>query len=803
MMSCRAGVRSAVAPRLSKSTGQRVLSGLAVLIAIVAMLAVAALGSADAQAQGGAMIREIQVTGTQRIEPETVKHYLTLKAGQRYDAGNADDSVKALFATGLFRDVHIALKGNAVVVEVAESPLINRVAFEGAKEVSTDTLAKEVQLKASRAYTSARAQADVQRILSVYQRQGHYAAQVDAKIIELDHNRVDLVFEISEGPDTKVVGVNFIGNASFSDAALRSAITTTESNILDFLRPTSIYDPDRLNFDRELLRRFYLKNGFADMRIVSASADVDQDKKGFFLTFTIDEGPRYTYGSVDVEVTLKSLNAEALRKRVRGNPGDIYNAEQVEKNVEALTGAVADQGEPFGQVRPRVERDPILRTISIVYVIEQGQREYIERIEITGNTVTRDDVIRREFRIAEGDAYNKVMVDKARLRLVKLGFFKTVKITKEKGSKPDRTILTVTVEEQQTGEFSFAAGYSTANGIIGDVTYTERNLMGTGQYLQIQLTGSLSGTEGLTVSWTEPRFLDRNMAFGVDAFIKNSDYTAASGYTIAGYEDFRVGGSLRLDFPMTDELSIGFNYTLMLDDVYNLDPNASLAVKEMAGAAIISSVGYNMIYDTRDNKKKPTRGFYFKGTEDFAGAGGDVDYIRSTADMRAYYPISQDITLAGRMQGGTIMGWGGQNVRVVDAFYKGGETIPGFAAAGLGPRDATTGDALGGTTFYSATAELRFPLPFLPQDIGLSGAIYTAAGSVFGTDAMKSAAAYVAKNGGTNNLVIQDSSALRSSVGASLIWDSPVGPLRADFSDVLTKAPGDKTQVFGFGYSPW
>jgi outer membrane protein insertion porin family len=361
----------------------------------------------------------------------------------------------------------------------------------------------------------------------------------------------------------------------------------------------------------------------------------------------------------------------------------------------------------------------------------------------------------------------------------------------------------VTVEEQQTGELSFAAGYSTANGVIGDITYTERNLMGTGQYLQVKLDGSVSGAEGITVSWTEPRFLDRNLSFGVDAFVKNSDYTQASGYTVAGYEDFRVGGGLRFGVPVTDEFSVGFNYTLMLDDVYNLDPNASLAVKQIAGEAIISSAGYNLIYDTRDNKKKPTRGFYFKETQDFAGVGGDVDYLRSTAEMRAYYPVSDDIVLAGRTQGGTIMGLGGQGVRVVDAFYKGGETIPGFASAGLGPRDAATGDALGATTFYSATTELRFPIPFIPQDLGLSGAIYTAAGSAFGTDAQKFAATYAASHGTTNNLVIQDSSALRSSVGASLVWDSPIGPLRADFSDVLTTAPQDKTQVFGFGYSPW
>ncbi|MBI4725377.1 MAG: outer membrane protein assembly factor BamA, partial [Rhodomicrobium sp.] len=665
------------------------------------------------------------------------------------------------------------------------------------------SLSAEVQTKPRGTYTSARVQADVQRILELYRRQGYYTAQVDAKLIELDHNRVDLVFEIREGPETKVVAINFVGNKSFSDTELRGAITTTQSSILDFLKATSVYDPDRLNLDRELLRRFYVKNGFADMRVVSAIADTDPEKKGFFLTFTVDEGPRYTFGALDLEVTLRSLNTESLRSHVSGQPGDIYNAELIDKTVEALTVAAAAKGAPFAQVRPRVERDPARRTISVVYVIEQGPRIYIDRINIVGNTRTEDSVIRREFRVAEGDAYNKVMAEAGRQRLLKLGLFKSVKIGKEPGPAPDRVNLNVAVEEDSTGALSFAAGYSSSQGVIGEVSYTERNLMGTGQFLELKLSGSLSNDGSFNVSWTEPHFLDSNVSFGVDAFVRNTDYTASSGRIAAGYEDFRVGGSLRLGLALSDDLQIAPNYTLMMDNVYNTDSNASLAVKQIEGTAAVSSVGYSLIYDTRDNRKRPSRGFYFKGTQDFAGAGGDVNYIRTAASMRAYYPISQDITLAGRTMAGTIMGWGGQDVRVVDGFYKGGETIPGFAAAGLGPRDATTGDALGGTTLYSATADLRFPIPFVPQDLGLSGAVFTSAGALFGTDAQKFARAYAAQHGISNTLAVQDTSALRSSAGASLIWDSPVGALRVDFAGVLTKAPFDKTQVINFGYAGW
>ncbi|ADP72150.1 outer membrane protein assembly complex, YaeT protein [Rhodomicrobium vannielii ATCC 17100] len=785
----------------------KIAAGLVAWLLILGVFVAVTSFARDARAaSNGAMIRTVKVVGASRIEPETVQHYISLKPGDRYDPAKADDSIKALFQTGLFRDASLTMQGGALVVKVAENPLVARVAFEGAKDVTSDTLAKEVQLNAGGTFSKARAETDVQRILTAYRRQGYYTAQVEAKTIDREHDRIDVVFEITEGPQIKVVGINFIGNASFSDAELRGEITTTESGLLDFLRNSSVYDPDRLNLDREMLRRFYVKSGFADMRVLSATADVDSDKvdaekKGFFVTFTLDEGARYTFGNLDVEATAHGLDAKALAASIKGKPGDIYNAELVDRSVEALTKAAAEAGAPFAQVRPRIDRDPVRRTISVAFVVEDGPRAYVERVEISGNTATKDEVIRREFRVAEGDAYNKVIVEQGRLRVMRTGFFKDVKVEKQPGSAPDRVDLALKVTEAETGNLGFALGYSSNDGIIGEVEYTERNLMGTGQYLQVKLSGSLSGNGAFNVSWTEPRFLDRNVSFGVDAFVKSADYTESAGYTVAGYKDFRVGGTTRFGFPITEEFSTGVNYTLMMDRVYGVDDDASLAVKQIKGTSVISSIGYNMIYDTRDNRKKPTRGFYFKGVQDLAGAGGDVNYIRSTSEARAYYPISQEIVLAGRAQAGNITGWGGQSVRVVDAFYKGSETIAGFKS--FGPRDATTGYALGGTQFYSATAELRFPLPFVPSDLGLSGAVFASAGTMFGTDAASFAKAYAAANGTSNTLVTTNSSKLRASTGFSLIWDSPLGPLRADIATVLSKANGDKTQTFGFGYAGW
>ena len=758
-------------------------------------------GDLSAHAQG--VIQNIRVEGNKRVEPETVRSYLTFTAGDAYDPAQIDESLKALFATGLFQDVRIRREGSTVVVVVEENPIVARVAFEGNREVEDDTLASEVQLKARAVYTRARVQADVQRILDVYRRQGYYAAAVNPKIINLDNNRIDVVFEINEGPTTKIRAINFIGNEAFSDSQLRFVISTTQTNLLSFLKGTNIYDPDRLSLDRELLRQFYLKNGYADARILSATADLDRDGRGFFVTFTISEGERYRFGAIDVESALPSLNVDALRGSILTRAGRVYNAEKVEKTVEALTIAVSQQGYAFGQVRPRFERDEATHTMGIVYVIEEGPRIYIERINVVGNFRTEDKVIRREFRLAEGDAYNRLLVEAARKRLRGLGFFKSVDIDTDPGSAPDRVVLTVKVEEQPTGELSFGAGYSTSEGVIGDVSITERNLMGKGQYVRLGFSGSLERAQ-VDFAFTEPRFLDRNMAAGFDAFYKTVDLTS-----VASFSERDAGGDVRLGFPIADNTQLGLRYKFENEDIFNVSSNASLAVKQSEGSVNVSSIGYTVAYDTRNLPQSPTSGVFASFSQDFAGIGGDVDYLRSVADARGYYPITNKITLVGRVQGGDILGWGGQDVRLTDLFFKGGETIRGFQRAGFGPRDAcedpTTGDrlphntcsrdALGGELFWATTAEVRFPFPFVPENLGMQGAVFVDAGSLW--DPSQLALNAVNQEGS----FIFDSSQVRLSTGFSLIWQSPLGPLRADFAEALLKADFDRTELFRFGAS--
>lgn len=737
-------------------------------------------GVAYAQASNG-VIRAIKIEGNRRVERETVRSYLTFNEGDVYDAEQVDESLKALFATNLFADVRIQQRRTTVIITVIENPVINQVAFEGNKEVDDDTLQSEVQLKTRSVYTRARVQSDVQRILDVYQRQGLFAASVQPKIIKLKHNRVDLVYEINEGPSTKVRSINFIGNKAFDDGQLRSVIRTTETNFMSFLKPTNVYDPDRLNVDRELIRLFYLKNGYADVRIISAIADLDREGEGFFITFTIEEGEQYNFGDIEIETSLASVDPAALKDKLLTKKGRIYNATLIDKSVEVVTLDVAQSGFAFARVRPKADRDPVSRTISLKYTVEQGPRVYIERININGNVRTRDYVIRREFRVAEGDAYNRLIVNNARARLMSLGFFKSVKIAQEAGSAQDRIVLNVNVVEQATGEFSIGGGYSTQEGVIADISLTERNLLGRGQFLRLKLSGSLERGQ-IDLSFTEPKFLDRNLAAGFDIFHKEVDLSSESSF-----ESRKTGFKLRVGLPLTDRVRFSTYYSFVRDEIFNVDEDdATLAIIQAEGQSNVSSVGYALTFDTRNLKNNPTKGLYFKFSQEFAGVGGDVEFLRTTGEARGYYPIAKGFTLVGRATAGYITGFNDEEVRLIDHFYKGGETIRGFDRAGIGPRDEN-GNALGGTAFYAGTVELRFPFPYITEEFGISGAVFADGGSLFDAESVAGVP------------VFGDDAEIRASAGGSVLWASPLGPLRADVAYVLQSDDVDEEEIFRFG----
>lgn len=754
------------------------------------------IGATQAEA---VTIRKIAVYGNKRVEVETVLSYLQFVSGDQYDLYKVDNSLKSLFATGLFADVNISRKGGVVTVRVVENPIINKVVFEGNNEVDDATLASEVQLKPRAVYTKARVQSDTQRVLDVYQRQGLFTANVEPKIIKIDHNRINLVFEVTEGSKTTVKNINFIGNRAFSDSQLRDIVTTSETSLFSFMSSSNIYDPDRLNLDRELLRQNYIKNGYADARVISAVADLAPDGQNFFITFTIDEGELYRFGNIDLETSLTSLDPEMMRAKITTFPGEIYNASKIDKTTEAITVKAAEEGFAFAQVRPVVHRDPLARTIDINFIVEQGPRVYIERIDITGNSRTRDYVIRREFRLAEGDAYNRLMVKQAKTRLQALGYLKKVTVRRSRGSTSDRVVLNVSVLEDSSGELGFSAGYSSADGVIGDVSITERNLMGRGQFLQLKLKGSLTGKGQINLSFTEPRFLDQNLAAGFDIFHRIADLSDSSGY-----EKIETGGKLRLGMPLTDEIRLSTYYRFLRREITDVNTGEEDRLKalgiEDGDVKITSAVGYGLSYDTRNHFKKPTRGLYASLAQEFAGVGGDKQYIRTIAEGRAYYPITDSITFASRIMGGHISGWGSKKLDSSDGFTSNADLVRGFEAGGFGARsfDDTSGNgkwdagetyesAVGTEAFVGISAEIRFPFPFVPDNLGISGAVFADAGMLF--DPVRNA-----------DTVIDDDT-IRSSVGASLLWDSPMGPLRMDFAYALTKEDYDRTQVFSFGAS--
>ena len=732
-----------------------------------------------------------------------------------------------------------------------QGPLINRVAIEGNSKVDKALLEGVLQVRARTPVNQAAIDADVQSILEVYRRQGRGLAQVTPRIVDLPNGRVDVVYTIVEGDKTGVKEIRFVGNSRISSGRLRSIMQTTETNILSFLKSSDVYDPDRLSNDLELIRRYYLKNGYADFRIVSSDVTFDANAGGYVVTIAVEEGEQYRVGNISIDSRVPGVDAEALRGDLSISAGSVYSADAVEKSVQAMTKTVARQGNPFVLVRPVGTRDPASRTVNLGYVVEEGPHIYIERINIRGNTRTRDYVVRREFDLGEGDAYNQVMIDRAERRLNNLGYFKQVRISNEPGSSADRVIVNVDVEDQSTGAFSISGGYSTADGFIGEVSVTETNFLGRGQF--VRLAGQLGQrSNGVDFSFTEPYFLGYRMAAGIDLFSKFSDQTRYSRY-----ENRMTGGQLRLGLPFTEELTITARYSLYQQELeipndedkpYNdcsfpipgvttatnclTNGEASLAIKESQGKTITSLAGLTFNYNTLDSTRDPRNGFYAEVKTDFAGLGGDSRYFRATGDARYYHELFEDIVGIARVQGGHIMGLGdnggdGADLRIVDHFFMGPSLVRGFATNGLGPRDISSPDAnanaIGGTTYFGGSLEVQFPIFGLPRELGLKGAVFADAGTLFGyegpTQFNVGGGSIFDPDGGEvcervsgqpqNCIEVLDSHKIRSSVGASILWSSPLGPIRFDYAFALskeegvlredgTRVGGDRTQAFRF-----
>jgi outer membrane protein insertion porin family len=829
----------------------RVRGGMLAALIMLAAPVAATLVASPAFAQA---VSSIQVEGNRRVEVETIRSYFKPGPGGRLDQARIDDGLKALIETGLFQDVRISQPGGRLVVTVVENPVIGRIAFEGNKKVKDEQLSAEIQSKPRGTLSRPMVQSDAQRIAEIYRRSGRYDIRVNPEIIEQPNNRVDLVFTITEGSKTGVKSVEFVGNSAYSSYRLKDIIKTHESNLLSFLGGGDVYDPDRVEADRDLIRRFYLKHGFADVQVVAALTEYDPEKKGFLVTFKIEEGQQYRVATVNFASSIGTLDGNSLSSFSRVYVGSLYNAEALEKSVEEMQIEASRRGYAFAIVRPRGDRNFEAHTVSITFAIDEGPRTYIERINVRGNTRTRDYVIRREFDISEGDAYNRALVDRAERRLKNLDFFKSVKITTEPGSSSDRVVLVVDLEEKSTGDFSVSGGYSTTDGALAEVSISERNFLGRGLFAKASVTYG-QYARGYSLSLVEPYLLDYRVALGLDFFQRQQ---LANNFISYGTKT--IGFSPRLGFGLREDLSLQLRYSIYQQEIqlpanlancnnnpangllaFNPSPafaasqtppidlaatnglgcyfdgEASLPVRKelQAGKTLTSAVGYTLNYNTLDNNKNPTDGLIVDFKQDFAGVGGDVRYLKSAVDAKYYSPLVADIVGLIHVQGG-ILNSVGSDIRMLDHFQMGPNLVRGFAPNGIGPRDLNpfgTNDALGGTKYWGASAELQMPFWFLPKEVGLKGSVYADAGSLYDYKGPTSWAATNEVNvagcvpstrnpvsaGTCTGLVFDNGNVVRTSVGVGLIWASPFGPLRFDYAVPLTKGPNDRVQQFKFG----
>lgn len=725
-------------------------------------------------------VRDVQVVGTERVEPSTVLTYLSLQKGDDVSQDALDEALKSLFATGLFADVQVSELNGVVTVRVVENPIINEVAFEGNEELESEKLQGEIQARARQIFTRASVQNDVSRLYDIYQRNGRFSANIQPKIIKLDQNRVNLVFEISEGPLTEIKSIRFIGNNRFDDNALREVIASKESRWYNILSSNDRYDGDRLAFDQELLRQFYLKEGYADFRIVSSSSELSQDKTSFFITMQVEEGNRYKVGDISVNSQIRNLEPEKLMPDITLKTGDWYDAERIKSSIDGMTQKLGDLQYAFVNVVPDVNRNRETSTIDLVFNINETPRVFVERINIDGNVRTLDKVVRSQIELVEGDPFNRTLLGKSEQKIKDMGYFSKVDVKTLPGTAPDKTIVDVTVEEQSTGEVSLGAGFSTADGPLADFHIKERNLLGKGQNLGFAATIAGARTE-FDISFTEPAFLDRDLAAGFDLFHSTKDQQDESSF-----DQQRTGGALRLGYPLSDKVRQTLKYRLENNEITNIDSDASRYVLDQEGKRVTSSISQRLDYSDLDSKLYPTDGYTAWLDTEFAGIGGDAEYLMGKVGVGYYYPVADNWVLSSVAETGIISSYGSTDVKINERFFLGGTNLRGFEKAGVGPRDLATDDSLGGNQFYRGTVELRFPVG-LPEDLGVAGHAFTDAGSLFGID-----------DRSTTSLV--DESSLRLSAGLGLSWRSPMGPVRIDLSKPILKEDYDVEQVFRFSF---
>ncbi|MEY2883878.1 MAG: outer membrane protein assembly factor BamA [Pseudomonadota bacterium] len=789
---------------------------------------------------GEGIVRAVIVRGTERLEPETVRSYLNLAVGDRYDRDRADQAVKALYASELFSDATIRDDNGALIVEVKENPVINRIVIEGAKRIKEEKIREEIRLAPRQIFTRSKARADVGRILELYRRSGRFGASVEPKIIQLEQNRVDVVFEMQEGPKSKVRQINILGNVKFSEGEIRGAMATKQSRAWRFFTSNDTYDPDRLAYDAQKLRQFYLTNGYADFRVVSQVAELTPDKRDFIVTYVLDEGERYKFGKVELESQLRDIKPKEFRSLIAIKTGDWYDAKKIEDTVEGLTETAGLLGYAFADVRPQFDRDKDKREMNVTFAIGEVPRVYVERVQINGNTTTLDTVIRREFRLAEGDAFNSIKVKRTSDRLKSLGYFQEkLEIEQKPGSAPDKVILEANVQEKPTGELQVSAGFSSLERFILSLSIRQRNFRGRGQELRMSANVS-SYSKSIEAGFTEPYLFGRNLALGFDIFRRDfrSFRFTSNNTRDTTYTQVSTGFQVRTGFSITEFWAASLRYGLSFENIGldeatfftngQCDPLlAGRYLCDALGKRTISSVGYSVIFNNTNNSLRPTSGQRFSFSQDLAGVGVGVKYIRNRANYDWYHALFGSgfvLNIGGELN--YITGYGGQDVLLTDRFFLGQPQMRGFNIRGVGPRvlrkpldgngniiedrQQQSDDSLGGKASYLFRVEVQIPLGASGAELGLRPSIFTDVGALWNVKTPQ----LTCLNGPTTNLpgclpyngsssgfveqFLGNSPKPRLSVGIGVNWNSPFGPFRFDLARALLKQPGDDTQLFQF-----
>ncbi len=754
---------------------KHILKAYILCVTLLAILVIAPVHNAQAQA----VLSQIKVEGSERVEPATVLSYMDIKVGDEMTRENLDATLKSLFATGLFADISLNQQGSVLVVKVVENPVINEIAFEGNDKIKDDELLGEIQLRPRQVFTRTKVQSDVSRLYQVYRRNGRFSVDIEPKVIRLDQNRVNLVFEIEESGITTIKSIRFVGNKRFDDDRLRTEISTKETAWYRFLTSDDRYDPDRLAFDQELLRKFYLSQGYADFRLLSAVAELSKDRENFFITFTVDEGSRYKVGDVKIASALRNFDASVLNDQLTLKKGDWYDADEVQNIVDGITNELGDLQYAFVTVRPDINRKREEKSVDITFQVSETPRVFVERVNVTGNVRTHDKVIRREMEIVEGDPFNKSKLAKSEQNIRNLDYFETVNVEARSGSAPDKTVVDIDLAEKSTGELSVGAGFSTSDGPLADFRIRERNLLGKGQDLSLATTIAGKRTE-FDISFTEPHFLDRDLAAGVDLFHITRDLQDESSF-----DQKRTGGGFRFGYPLSEHWRQVLKYRIERNEITNVEDDASRYVRDQEGQRITSAVSQRLEYDTRDSKIFPTEGWQAWLDTEFAGLGGDAEYVSAKTGASYFYPLADRWILNILGEVGAIDSWGDGDVEINERYFIGGTTLRGFAKAGIGPRDIATDDSLGGNYFYRGSAEMSFPVG-LPEEMGILGHGFTDFGTLWGIDETGSD--------------IVDESSLRASVGLGLSWRSPFGPVRVDVATPVAKEDYDEKEIFRFNF---